>query len=613
MIRILAFLLGSLTALGCFAQLPTGNNRGGDAVIPELNLGIYAYAPTIMDDGVFKMWYCSSPGAGVPDNIFYSESNALDTGWSRPVIVFRPRTSSPNVGGTPNQSDFDRGETCDPSVIRVNGTYYMYYGGNWQLDASGRTAIGVATSQDGINWTRMNNGRAIIRPKNEVDGIYGAGQPSVFFRDGLFYMLYVDNSTEYPVNVTNQIFVLRSSDPTFQANVDELQGLGNWVRLSGPPARTFTPFQKGVASLDWRYDDMLGAVAVAIPSQTCDSCLNIVKMFFYDLNLNWTGNVIDVPGHWVEGPGLVHRADGHAPLAYDMNHACGTVPLDLVRPVGGSDPGTWRLSHTGLDYFTTCGGLINLSTRGRVETQDRIMFSGLTIAGSTPRNVLIRGFSYSVHAVDAVPLPNPVLKLFNSANQQILINDNWPDAANAGELAPYMTATPPYNREAGMVLPLNPGNYTVWLYDAFGSSGLGMIAIDDLDNPRQPLLSLSTRAVVGTDANQQIAGFIIQGSAPSTPVLIRAIGPSLAGIVPQPLPNPTITLFRSSDNAVIAVNDDWQLDARSSELNRLHLGPTHSAESALLRDLPPGGYTVIVSAKPGTPSGGIGIVEVRTP
>ncbi len=111
-----------------------------------------------------------------------------------------------------------------------------------------------------------------------------------------------------------------------------------------------------MASLEWRYDDTLNAVGVAIP--TTDA----IAVLYYDLNLNWTGIRVDVPGHWAEGPGLVHRPDGHAPPAYGPTYTCGMAPVDIVRPVGTiGQPGTFRLSHTGLDYSTTCDTSRNAS------------------------------------------------------------------------------------------------------------------------------------------------------------------------------------------------------------------------------------------------------------
>src|SRR6187455_2041763 len=92
-----------------------------------------------------------------------------------------------------------------------------------------------------------------------------------------------------------------------------------------------------------------------------------------------------------------------------------------------------------------------------------------------------------------------------------------------------------------------------------------------------------------------IGGFIVDGAAPQT-VAIVATGPSLTNFgIANPLANPTISLVRSSDQVVLATNDDWQSDASASLLQSAGFAPSNPLESGLYRTLPPGAYTVIVS------------------
>lgn len=105
-----------------------------------------------------------------------------------------------------------------------------------------------------------------------------------------------------------------------------------------------------------------------------------------------------------------------------------------------------------------------------------------------------------------------------------------------------------------------------------------------------------------------IAGFIIQGPTGSTKqVLVRGIGPSLTGFgIAKPLANPTLELH-DADGALIATNDNWK-DTQQAEIMATQLAPTNDLESALIRTLPPGAYTVIIS---GVGDGsGIGLAEV---
>ena len=116
-----------------------------------------------------------------------------------------------------------------------------------------------------------------------------------------------------------------------------------------------------------------------------------------------------------------------------------------------------------------------------------------------------------------------------------------------------------------------------------------------------------------------IGGLIIEGSAPST-VIIRARGPSMGGApfnVPGTLANPFLQLF--SGQTVIAFNDNWR-DLQQEEIVATGLDPCLpnpgqavappgcDLESAMLLDLPAGGYTAIVSGVGG--QAGVGLVKI---
>jgi hypothetical protein len=90
-------------------------------------------------------------------------------------------------------------------------------------------------------------------------------------------------------------------------------------------------------------------------------------------------------------------------------------------------------------------------------------------------------------------------------------------------------------------------------------------------------------------------------------VVIVGYGPSLssAGLA-NPLANPTLTLVRSSDGAVIASNDDWGSAGNAPQIQASGFAPSNARESAILMSLPPGAYTAILSGVAG--GTGVGIV-----
>jgi hypothetical protein len=103
-----------------------------------------------------------------------------------------------------------------------------------------------------------------------------------------------------------------------------------------------------------------------------------------------------------------------------------------------------------------------------------------------------------------------------------------------------------------------------------------------------------------------IGGFIITGNDPKK-VILRAIGPSLAGFgIVDPLADPVLELH-GSDGSLIATNDNWKA-TQQSEIEATGLQPQNDLEGAIVRTLDPGSYTAIVSGKGG--GTGIGLVEV---
>jgi uncharacterized protein YkwD len=118
------------------------------------------------------------------------------------------------------------------------------------------------------------------------------------------------------------------------------------------------------------------------------------------------------------------------------------------------------------------------------------------------------------------------------------------------------------------------------------------------------LANISTRAVVGTDADVLIGGFIVTGTQ-SKKVIVRGIGPSLP--LPGKMLDPTLELHDSS-GTVIASNDNWGQNANSAEIADSGVAPTNPSESAVLMSLAPGSYTAVLSGVNQTT--GTAVVEV---
>lgn len=286
------------------------------------------------------------------------------------------------------------------------------------------------------------------------------------------------------------------------------------------------------------------------------------------------------------------------------------VTLSVADSGTGTPDGTARLS--------------NISTRSSVGSAANVQIAGFIISGTATKTVLIRANGPALQKSGIISgfLADPKLVLHNTDSTQSVIttNDNWGDSATekanvlAAVRAAGATAWDDGSKDAAIVATLSPGGYTAVVSSADGTStGISLVEIFVVDqsNSASKLTNISTRSLVGTGANVQIAGFIVSGSSPKR-VVIRANGPALSKYgITSPLADPQIELHsNATGQPIIGTNDNW--DAASQEPTFKTLGIDNwdvgSKDAAIITTLPPGGYTAIVSGVGGTT--GVALVEV---
>lgn len=103
-----------------------------------------------------------------------------------------------------------------------------------------------------------------------------------------------------------------------------------------------------------------------------------------------------------------------------------------------------------------------------------------------------------------------------------------------------------------------------------------------------------------------IGGFIISGTS-ATPVIVRALGPSLAVAgVADVLPDPQLELY-DGNGSLINSNDNWR-QLQEAAITATGLAPADDREAALVSSLTPAAYSVVVrGANGGT---GVALFEV---
>jgi hypothetical protein len=205
--------------------------------------GRYDWGASVMfDDGLYRMWWVRLGGsnqrrfpyaATLPDGerfeftypdwgdrVYYAESRDgkrwhLDgPDYAGPKDRFGPDADDPLMVLAPAESEHEKNHIGCPSVIKVRGTYYMYYEACSEYTVKrrpdGRITVGdeyhnqvfVATSKDGKVWRKHPDDRhpqpilsAPAENKRPDRRRYGFGQPSVYHAGGRFVMHYVDSCT----------------------------------------------------------------------------------------------------------------------------------------------------------------------------------------------------------------------------------------------------------------------------------------------------------------------------------------------------------------------------------------------------------------------------------
>jgi len=263
---------------------PTADQPERLAVRPHRNApGVIAAgsAPTVIEGARTRIWWCGQGG-----DILHASADGMNGRFTTPRAVLS--------GG------------CDPSVVKADGVYRLYY---TRADGDRGTAIGLATSKDGLHW-RASGGTPIAR---------GASQPAIVHLGGWFYLMFTDTSA------SGRQTLLRSRDPEFQQGVQKLGSLAG-------------------SGADLMWVDVLDAFAVA--QQTRGG----TTLAFWNRDFTEQPYAeVTVPGPGRDGPGLVRTPAGHAPVS--ERDPCGTVPIDLVRATGK----TSGLRHAGLDLVGVPG------------------------------------------------------------------------------------------------------------------------------------------------------------------------------------------------------------------------------------------------------------------
>jgi hypothetical protein len=207
--------------------------------------------------------------------------------------------------------------------------------------------------------------------------------------------------------------------------------------------------------------------------------------------------------------------------------------------------------------------------------------------------------------------------VIDGSGKVVASNTGWGTNANPAQIARVAAQVGAFAFAAGsadcaVIVNLAAGAYTVEISGLNNTTGVALAEVYEVASTGTRLINISTRALVGTNGNIVIAGFVIAGNG-TEPLLVRADGPSLtpfgvAGVLAQPI----LTVL--SGQTVVASNTGWgtsgnpaQIAGVASQVGAFPFA-AGSTDSAVVVSLPAGAYTAQVSGANNTT--GVALAEL---
>ena len=180
-----------------------GTASGGAAVYPDAKSKWYDHSvgspPVDFDGTTYRIWFVGMSRTD-DSRVPYGFAELIGLATSTDGVRWQVANDGQPVLGFGPEGTFDDCGIAHPFVLRVDGRFLMWYGG-----IDGRAGkdigdgpahvrveqIGLATSRDGIHWTRANKGRPVMKVgrKGSIDSVQATGC-HVIRRGNEFVMWY---------------------------------------------------------------------------------------------------------------------------------------------------------------------------------------------------------------------------------------------------------------------------------------------------------------------------------------------------------------------------------------------------------------------------------------
>lgn len=213
--------------------------------------------------------------------------------------------------------------------------------------------------------------------------------------------------------------------------------------------------------------------SLALPNRLADPVLEL---------RNSSGQTIAINDNWRDAPNAQAIINTTIPPANDLESAVLTslAPGAYTAQVRGANGGTGIaiVEAYDLDQGSNASSkLANISTRGLVQTSDKVLIGGLIVTGQQSMRVILRAIAPSI------PLPgtlaDPTLELRTGDGTLLANNDNWRSNQEAEIVASGIA--PSNDFESAIVSELSPGSYTAIVRGVNDTTGVALVEVYGLD------------------------------------------------------------------------------------------------------------------------------------
>ena len=281
----------------------------------------------------------------------------------------------------------------------------------------------------------------------------------------------------------------------------------------------------------------------------------------------------------------------------------------LLATLPGAAPDANSSSGTSTTKF------LGISTRGLVSSS-LSMYGGITVLGTTNKKVAFMGKGQTMLAGGVTNyVGDPYIEIYKQTSgvwSLYKTNDNWGDAQGSENLSTVSGSTgitmPAGASEAAIVLDLEPGNYSVIVKSKSGTLQEALVEAYEVASPTDTsrFLGISTRCPVSS-SYPAYGGITVLGTTNKKVAFMGKGQTMLAGGVTNYVGDPYIEIYKQTSGvwALYKTNDNWG-DAQGSENLSTVTGstgitmPAGASEAAIVLDLEPGNYSVILKSKSGS-------------